>query len=106
MSFMASHLENAKLEQERLKAETEAEISRRERELRSSLEAELEAERQRLREEGFSEEIIAEKLKLFEEQKQLEFETQLAAFTSEVEAQQAERAQLVRPQALARQQLP
>jgi len=72
-----------------LAATIEQRITAREAELRAALKVELDKERQRLTELGYSEAVIQAKLKVFEAQKTAEFNSQLAAFQRQAAAEKA-----------------
>ncbi|MDR2534970.1 MAG: hypothetical protein LBD29_02925 [Treponema sp.] len=63
-------------------------IQEKEAELRRQMEQEITAERQRLAAENLSEHIFAERIKLFEEQKQLWLNAELAALKRQLEEEQ------------------
>jgi hypothetical protein len=74
-------------ERQDLQVNMEAKISSREAELRQTLEEELEAEKQKLREQGLSQEDIDAQLEDLESRKQAVFDRQLQAFREEAEAE-------------------
>jgi len=77
------------LDKERLDlaSSIEERVRRREAELRAEMAAELEKERQRLIEQGFSEAAIQERLKRFEAEKTAAFRRELAAFQKAAQAE-------------------
>ena len=80
-----------KLDQEKndLTASLSDRVKRREAELRAELQVELERERRRLQEQGFSEAAIQERLKKFEAERQAAFNRELADFQRKAEAEKA-----------------
>lgn len=74
-------------ERDKLKSETEAQILKREQELRQALEVELEAERQKLQGEGISSERIEQQLRALEKKKSREYGEQLESFKRQAEAE-------------------
>ncbi len=78
-------------ERDKLKSETEAQILKREQELREALEVELKAERQRLQSEGISSERIEQQLRELEENKSREYSEQLELFKKKTEAELAKK---------------
>ncbi len=70
-----------------LSASFETRVKTKEAELKTKLDAELEAERKRLQAEGLSESVIQERLKKFEQEKSLEFQRQLAQFKTAADAE-------------------
>ncbi len=80
-------LEDISQERNDLLATMEDRIAAKERELQNQLEAELEAERKRLIEEGFTDEEIQKRLEEFERQKTQELNQRLEEFREEAEAE-------------------
>ncbi|NCN05190.1 MAG: hypothetical protein GW949_06135 [Spirochaetales bacterium] len=78
-------LEVIERERSQLAANVEQQIQAREAELRAQLDVELQQERQRLIAEGLSEEVIQERLRAFEEEKNAAFQAELARYSAEVE---------------------
>lgn len=70
-----------------LSSSFETRVKSKETELRTKLDAELDAERKRLQAEGLSEPVIQERLKKFEQEKSQEFQRQLAEFKTVAEAE-------------------
>jgi hypothetical protein len=70
-----------------LLAGIETRVKAKEAELRAQLDEELERERQRLIAEGLSEEIIQERLKVFEQEKLAAFQLELDSFARQAEAE-------------------
>ncbi|MGD9941044.1 MAG: hypothetical protein AB7T74_14715 [Clostridia bacterium] len=70
-----------------LLAGIETRIKAKEAELRAQLDEELERERQRLISEGLSEEIIQERLKIFEQEKMAAFQLELDTYAKQAEAE-------------------
>lgn len=78
-----------------LRANMDAKVASKETELRQKLQQELETERKRLQDAGFSQAKIEEKLREFEKQKNAEFQKELAAFQKKAEEdRQAHEAEL------------
>ncbi len=77
------------IDQERneLATNMEARVRAREEELRRALQAELDGERARLKQQGVSEEDISARLRELETQKTADFQRQMAAFRQEAEAE-------------------
>jgi hypothetical protein len=80
-----AQLQNIDKQRQELQANMDEKVTAREAELRSALEAELEAERQRLRQQGFSEADISSRLQTLESEKSAEFQSELAAFKQQAE---------------------
>jgi hypothetical protein len=76
-------------EKQDLQSSMDTKVSQRERELRAAMDAELEAERERLRKQGLSEEVISTRLGDLETRKNSEFTTQLAAFKKQADEERA-----------------
>lgn len=74
-------------ERANLLAGIETRVKAKEAELRAQLNEELERERQRLISEGLSEEIILERLKIFEQEKLAAFQLELDSFARQAEAE-------------------
>lgn len=84
-------LENLRTQAETAKLDTEARILEREDQLRAELEAELAAERQKLRAEGLSASVINDQLRRLEQRLTAENQSQLAAFRRQSEEELAEK---------------
>ncbi|MBN2553441.1 MAG: hypothetical protein JXB06_11765 [Spirochaetales bacterium] len=82
-----AQLQNIDKRRQELQAGMEDKIAAREAELRSVLEAELAAERERLRQQGVSEADISDRLQAMESEKGAQFQTELAAFKEQAEAE-------------------
>ncbi len=85
ISQIQSSLEEIKQEREDLQANMESKIEERELQLREALSAELEEERQRLKDQGISEEDITRQLRELESQKSVEYQQQLDTYKREAE---------------------
>ncbi|UCF99570.1 MAG: hypothetical protein JSV89_08515 [Spirochaetaceae bacterium] len=86
-----SRLEDLREQAETAKLDTEARIQEREDQLRAELEAQLEAERQKLRGEGLSSTAIDNQLRTLEQRLTAENESRLTTFRTQSEAELAER---------------
>lgn len=74
-------------ERQELQQNFDSKVRERENFLRQELERQLEEERTRLRAQGLSEEVIQSRLKVFEEEKNRQFQKQLADFISQAQAE-------------------
>jgi DNA repair exonuclease SbcCD ATPase subunit len=75
-----AQLQDIDKQRQELQSNMDEKVAVREAELRGALEAELAAERERLRQQGISETDIASRLQALESQKTAQFQTELAAF--------------------------
>jgi hypothetical protein len=80
-----AHLQDIDKQRQELQASMDEKVAAREAELRNALEAELAAERERLREQGISEADITSRLAALESEKTAEFRTELETFKQQAE---------------------
>ena len=80
-----SQLQDIDKQRQELQANMDEKVAAREAELRSSLEAELAAERERLRQQGISEADITSRLQALESEKSAEFQSELETFKQQAE---------------------
>ena len=85
ISAIQNQLASIEQDRQKLQATMEGRIRDREEELRQALEAELQAEKGRLEEQGLSQEDIDAKIAALETQKQGEFQSELEEFRAEAE---------------------
>jgi hypothetical protein len=87
IALIQSQLQDLDRERQDLESNMNAKIAEREEELRTTLQEELASERERLRQQGISEEDIEKRLSDLEAEKRTEYDQRLAAFRSEAEAE-------------------
>jgi len=80
-----AQLQDIDKQREALQSNMDERVASREAELRSALEAELAAERDRLRQQGISETDITSRLQTLESEKTAEFQTELETFRQQAE---------------------
>lgn len=82
-----TRMETLDKEKGALASSIEERIKAREAELRAALKAELDAERRRLEAQGYSDDVVAAKMKDFEAKKNAEYQAKLADFQKSAEAE-------------------
>jgi chromosome segregation ATPase len=90
ISDIRNQLEKINQEQEKLKLKAEDDLREREKQLKNELAAVLTEEREKLKDQGLSDEDIQQKLLDLEQQKQAEYDAQLEGMKKEAEALLAE----------------
>ncbi len=89
ISGIQARLEDIDKQRQDLQSNMDAKIQAREAELRSTLEAELAAERDKLRQQGISEADISRRLEELEAQKSSAFQQELDAFKAQAEGERS-----------------
>jgi hypothetical protein len=99
-----ARLQNIDKQRQELQVSMDEKVAAREAELRSALEAELAAERERLRQQGVSEADITSRMQVLETEKTADFQTELETFTQQAEAERLQQEEDLRALQLEYQQ--